>query len=106
MASMAHNSDVDLLLERIMTINVLRMGGAAAAIAGSAGADGVLVNSLKRSAAAFANEYQKTDPSHDTLARLATEISGPLQTLVVMGTLSREEADLLTDQLQTLTDTV
>ena len=87
-----------------MHVNVLRMGGASAGIIGSAGADNDIIYNLRKSAIAFASEYNKTKSNHDELEQLSQEIGGYIQTLHVIGTLSEAEVDKLIDELQMLTD--
>ena len=85
-----------------MHITVLRMGGASAGILGSSGADGDIVNNLKRNCMAFANEYRKPVAKQVNLEGLADEIDGLLRTLQVTSTLSESETDKLLDQLHVL----
>jgi hypothetical protein len=102
--SMSASVELDSFIERIMHVNVLRMGGAAAGIMGAAGGDAVILNKLKRSAIAFAREYCKPTPSPDELTQVSQEMYGYLQTLQLTYTLSEKEADKLMDELQALLD--
>lgn len=86
-----------------MHITVLRMGGAAAGIMGSSGADNDIVNNLKKCAIAFAYEYRKPTPANDELLRLSQEINGYLHVLQLTSALSEKEFNLLVDYLQALT---
>ncbi len=102
---MSQHSDLDMFLEKVMHISVLRMGGAAAGIIGSSGADVGIVNSLKKTTLDFANECRKPTPNQAELQRLSNEVGGFLHTLGVLSILSAEETTNLIQQLQKLTDT-
>ena len=99
---MPNSSELELFIETVMSINVLRMGGASAGIIGSTGTDNVVLNNLKKSAAAFAREYSKPASDQHELMGLSQEIYGYLRTLQVTDTISEEEVDKLMDELQTL----
>ena len=89
-------------LERIMDIRVTTMGGATASIIGSPDPSESTVNILKRTAYEFARERSKASPDDDRLNTLADEISGLLQTLRVMPTLSEKTVAELHDELDAL----
>ena len=80
------------------------MGGAAAGILGSSGADSDVLNKLKKTALVFASEYNKPTIDRAILERLSNEIDGLLQTLQVVNTLSEEDGHKLIEQLQNLMD--
>jgi hypothetical protein len=91
-------------LDRIMSINVLRMGGAFAGIVGSSGTDNIVLNNLKRTAVTIARAYNKPATQRDELVELSEQIDGYLQTLQLTSTLSKEEVDGLMEQLESLID--
>jgi acyl-homoserine lactone acylase PvdQ len=101
---MAQSLTLDLFLERIMNMNLLRMGGASAGIFGSSGADTDILNRLKNTTITFANEYRKPKEGHAKLVQLSKDIYGYFQTLQLTNTLSEKEANKLIDQLDKLTD--
>jgi hypothetical protein len=99
---MSSSADLNLFLEKIMRINVLRMGGASAGIFGSPGADSDVAYNLKKTALAFASEYCKPAADQTVLDRLSNEVYGCLQTLQLTYVLSEETANELAGQLQDL----
>ena len=99
---MSDSSGLNLFLERIMHINVLRMGGASAGILGTSGTDSDLVNNLKKRSITFAHEYSKPTPDNRALEQLVNDIYGLTQTLQLMHALSEEEASRLLRELQVL----
>jgi hypothetical protein len=99
---MPNSEKLRLFIERVMDLNVLRMGGASAGIIGASGTDNVILNNLKRSTVAFAREYSRPTSSQLELVGLSQDIYGYLQTLQVTYTLSETEADGLMDELQAL----
>ena len=99
---MPASTDLNNLLESIMNINVLRMGGASAGIVGSTGGDISVLNDLKKCAFIFVAEYRKSAADYTTLERLANEMYGYLQTLQLTYTLSEKEANKFVDQIQKL----
>ncbi len=101
---MAQKSDIDLFLDQIMKIRVTRMGGASPGIFGQVGTDGDLVNSLKKSAIAFATEYRNPESNKDEVLRLSNEVEGYIRSLVLTNTLSENEVDKLLDKLYSLSD--
>lgn len=101
---MPSTTKLDIFIEKIMRVNVMRMGGAFAGILGFSGADSEIVNNLKKATIAFAHEYSKPAPSQDRLIHLSQEIYGCLNTLQLTYTLSEKEANLLIDDLQILMD--
>lgn len=103
---MVNPTEIDDFLARIMNLNVLRMGGAAAGIVGSSGADSDILYRLKKTAVAFASECRNPAVNRDELQRLSGEVAGLIQTLQLTSTLSDEAADKLLDQLQNLTNRV
>jgi hypothetical protein len=102
---MEQKSDVDAFLQSIMKIKVTRMGGASPGFFGQVGTDGDLVNSLKRSAIAFATEYRKPGSNKNEVLRLSNEVEGFLHSLILTNTLSENEVDELLDKLYSLSDT-
>lgn len=97
------SSNLHAFLEKIMNIKILSMGGTSAGVFGSSGADNDTLNTLKQSAVAFAKEYSKGSPDTDTLTRYAQDIEGYLQILQLTNTVSKDTADKLVDELQSLT---
>jgi hypothetical protein len=95
---------LDVFVDKIMHIQVLRMGGAFTGIMGSSGADSDVLNSLKKSVMAFADEYSKPNSGHNDLTRLSQEIWGYTQTLQLTSTLSAKETNELIDDLEVLMD--
>lgn len=96
------NNKLETFLDKIMNLNVLRLGGAAAGIMGSPGTDNMVLESLKRSALEFAGEYKKPGANKEVLVKLSNAIYGYIQTLQVIYTLSEVQANVLTDELQAL----
>ena len=68
---MPDTTKLDIFVEKIMSINVMRMGGAFAGIVGSTGTDGDTANNLKESTINFAREYNKSTLNQDKLTRLS-----------------------------------
>jgi hypothetical protein len=101
---MPNSPELTLFIQHIMSISVLRMGGAFAGIVGSSNTDNVVLDSLKKNALDFGREYSKPVPGHNQLVELSKEIYGCLRTLQVTYTLSEKEAERLTDELQALMD--
>lgn len=101
---MSDSANLNLFIQKILNITVQRMGGASAGILGSSGADNDIVNNLKKTVIAYANEYTKTTPSRVELVSLSQYIYGYLQTLQLTYTLTATEADKLINDLQELTD--
>jgi hypothetical protein len=97
---MGRCAELDVFLKSIMKINVVQMGGASAGILGVSGADGEVINNLKNTSLAFANECCKPTASSKDLDRLSNKIGGFLQTLQLINTLSNEHANELFDQLE------
>ena len=99
---MPDSEKLALFIEKVMNINVLRMGGASAGIIGASGTDNMVLNSLKKSSAAFAREYSKPISNQHELVGLSRDIYGYLRTLQVTYTLSEVDVDGLMDQLKVL----
>lgn len=99
---MADSSELDLFVEKIISITVQRMGGAAAGILGASGADNDILIKLKRVAISYGQEFKKTKPNRAELLSLSQEIYGYLQTLQLTYTLTNIEASKLIDELQGL----
>jgi hypothetical protein len=97
------SSAIDSFLKRIMSIEVLVMGGASAGIFGISSADNDTVNNLKKSAIAFAKEYSGKNESTKLLAQYSQDIEGYLQVLQLTNTISKNTAEKLTDELRALT---
>lgn len=103
---MTDPSKLHRFLENIMRINVTNMGGAAAGIIGSSDAGNDILNDLKKSSVAVAQEYQKKERNQDELATMADQITGYLQTLQLTHTLSERTTEELINQLDELMDEV
>lgn len=101
---MPASTELGVFLEKVMRINVLKMGGASGGIAGSISGDHLTLQDLKKSAITFAKEYIKPEPDKDELLRLSEEINGYFRILQLTYTLSEKEADKLMDELQALVD--
>lgn len=99
------SSQLHAFLEKIMAIQALNMGGAAAGIFGQSDAQQDVLRGLKHTTATFAAEYVKPAPSASLLDKLSKEIDGSLQTLYVTNVLSKDSADTLIDELHLLIDT-
>ncbi len=99
---MSSTEDLNHFLEKIMRINVLRMGGASAGILGASGADNDVMYNLKKCTVIFASEFRKPNADQTVLKRLSSDIYGFIQTLQLTYALSEKEANKLTDQLQDL----
>lgn len=97
-------SDLGHFLENIMQVNVIDMGGAKASILGAPDANNDVVNTLKKNAIAFAEEYRKSKPDQTELMRNAEQVSGCLQTLQLTNTLSERTTTTLLDDLEKLMD--
>jgi len=100
---MSSSAKLDLFIERVMRVNIMRMGGAFGGIFGFSSTESEIINNLKKSTIAFACEYSKPTPNQDELIQLSQEIYGCLQTLQLTYTLSEKEANDLIDELQMLT---
>jgi hypothetical protein len=94
---------LESFLKKIMEIRNYAMGGAVAGIIGSPEASDSVINTLKRTAVIFAQEYREPEPDEKRLEQLADEISGLLQTLRVTSTLSEKTVAELHDELDALT---
>jgi hypothetical protein len=95
-------SPVDGFLEKIMSVKVLRGGGASAGVFGYSGADNDLVRSLKKNAVALVSEYRKPNADSGKIDQLANEVFGNVQTLQLTYTISEKEADALLKEMQAL----
>jgi len=93
-------------LEKIMQISVMHMEGAGAGIIGSSDANSDVVNSLKRSTIAFAQEYRKQEPNQNELKRASEQVSGYLQTLQIINALSENTVAAFIDELGSLMEKV
>lgn len=97
------SASLDSFLNHIMAINTTPMGGAMAGILGASGTGTDTINSLKKTALQFANDYSKPKPNQNELDKLEQEIVGYLQILQLTYTLSEDRAQALMDEIQTLT---
>lgn len=103
---MSKPSNLEHFLESIMQINVIHLGGARAGIIGSSDVNNMTVNDLRKSAIAFAKEYQKQRPNHTKLTQNSKQVQGHLLSLQLTNTLSENKVRALIDELEKLTDEV
>src|SRR5690349_19921551 len=94
---------IDSFLKKIMSIEVLRLGGVSPGVFGISGADNDTLNKLKKSTINYAKEYSRPNPNNNVLTQHSQEIEGYLQVLQLTNTISKETVELLINELQELT---
>ena|ERR1035437_9781380 len=94
--------NIDEFTRSLLSIEVLRLGGAGAGIIGSSGNDSSLTYQLKQKAVAFDNSYRSTGPSSTDTKQAADDIYGLIQSLLLTSTISEAKATQLLDALDNL----
>jgi len=99
---MTNSENLDKFLNKLLDIVIPNLGGASSGILGTTSGDATILNSIKKSAGEFAQEYRSPDPDVEKLKTLSDELSGYLVTLNVMSVISTEELNGFSDALELL----